>query len=152
MPWVVPGESLHLEIEELRLALGSAEEALAAATTVNGRHLAPGDIGVIAAGSRADVLLVPADPTEDIAALRDWRIVFADGRRYDRATTDAWLERYERHFRGGLYRTVMGTVVAVATGQFSHAPSGPEPHHIEAADGGSAAAEIASLEDEIGPE
>ena len=32
------------------------------------------------------------DPTEDLAALRDWRIVFADGRRYQRATIDAWLE------------------------------------------------------------
>jgi imidazolonepropionase-like amidohydrolase len=127
MPWVVPGESLHLEMEELQLALGSAEKALAAATTVNGRHLAPGDIGVIAPGKRADVLLVPADPTQDLAALRAWRVVFADGRRYDRPTIDAWLQRYERHFRGGLYRTVMGTVVAVAASQFSHTAMDPEP-------------------------
>lgn len=119
MPWVVPGESLHLELAELRRALGSDEAALAAATTVNGRHVAPGEIGVIRPGARADLLLVPEDPTERIEALRDWRILFADGRRYDRATVDAWLDRYRAHFRGQPYRSVMGTVVAWVVASFA---------------------------------
>jgi hypothetical protein len=120
MPWVVPGESLHLEMAALHEALGSAEAALAAATTVNGRHIAPGDLGVIAVGARADLLLTMQDPTEHLAALADWRVVFADGRRYDRSTVDAWLEGYRRHFRGGLYQDVVGTVVSFVVDRFEH--------------------------------
>ena len=114
MPWVVPGESLHLELAELRSALGSDEAALAAATAVNGRHLAPGEIGVIAPGARADILLLPEDPSLRLEALRDWRILFADGRRYDRATLDAWLEAYRRHFRGEPYASVLAAVARAA--------------------------------------
>ena len=43
--------------------LGAAEAALAAVTTVNGRHLAPDEIGVILPGARVDILLVGEDPT-----------------------------------------------------------------------------------------
>lgn len=121
MPWVVPGESLHLELAELEEALGDAERALAAATTVSGRHIDRGAIGVIAPGARADILLTPEDPTRQLSALRDWRILFADGRRYDRATLDAWLASYRRHFRGRLYSTVMDTIVRAALGRFAHA-------------------------------
>jgi cytosine/adenosine deaminase-related metal-dependent hydrolase len=124
MPWVVPGESLHLEMAALQEALGSPEAALAAATTVNGRHVAPGDIGVIAAGARADVLLLREDPTERLAALGGWRMVFADGRRYDRGTVDGWLEDYRRHFRGGLYRRVVGTAVSFVVDRFEHTSKG----------------------------
>jgi imidazolonepropionase-like amidohydrolase len=121
MPWVVPGESLHLELAALSEALGSPEAALAAATTVNGRHVAPGEIGSIAPGTRADLLLLPEDPTTDLAALADWRVLFADGRRYDRTTVDGWLERYRRHFRGDLYRAVVGTAVSLVVDRFGHA-------------------------------
>jgi hypothetical protein len=44
---------------------------------------------VIAPGARADILLLPEDPSLRLEALRDWRILFADGRRYDRATLAA---------------------------------------------------------------
>jgi imidazolonepropionase-like amidohydrolase len=136
MPWVVPGESLHLEMAALSEALGSAEAALAAATTVNGRHIAPGEIGAIAAGTQADLLLTTRDPTEQLAALTDWRVVFADGRRYDRTTVDAWLERYRLHFRGGLYRAVVGTAVSFVVDQFGHTPKGADASRAVAARGG----------------
>jgi imidazolonepropionase-like amidohydrolase len=123
MPWVVPGEALHLELAELRGPLGGAEAALAAATTVNGRHLARGEIGVLASGARADVLLTTQDPTQRLATLRDWPILFADGRRYDRSVLDAWIEGYRAHFRGRLYRAVMGTVAAWAVERFEHSGS-----------------------------
>jgi hypothetical protein len=107
MPYVVPGESLHLEIAELADAFGDNEAALAAATTVNGRHIDSGIIGVIAAGARADILLLPADPVARLSALMDWRIVFASGRRYDRADIDSAVERYDRHFRSPFYAMPM---------------------------------------------
>ena len=120
MPWVVPGDALHREMAELSLALGSPEAALAAATTVNGRHLAPGEIGVLAPGARADILLVGEDPTERLSVMREWRIVFADGRRYDRETLDEWVEDYRRHFHSWFQRHIMGAVAAMAVGLFDH--------------------------------
>jgi hypothetical protein len=120
MPWVVPGDALHRELIELEEAFGSAEAALSAATTVNGRHLAPGEIGLIAPGARADILLVAEDPTERLSSLRDWRIVFADGRRYDRETLDGWLDDYHQHFHSWFQRYVMGPVARVAVGMFDH--------------------------------
>lgn len=120
MPWVVPGESLHLEIAQLALAFGSNEAALAAATTMNGKHVAPGLIGVIAPGARADILLLPSDPTRDLSVLKRWRFEIADGRFYDRETVDGWVERYRRHFHGMLYGTVMNTVTALALKHFQN--------------------------------
>ena len=120
MPWVVPGDALHREMAELQQALGSAEAALAAATTVNGRHLAPGEIGIIESGARADILLVREDPTQRLSSLREWRIVFADGRRYDRETLDGWVDDYRQYFHGWFQRHIMGTVAALAVGLFGH--------------------------------
>jgi cytosine/adenosine deaminase-related metal-dependent hydrolase len=128
MPWVLPGESMHRELTELRQAFGSAEAALAAATTVNGRQIAAGEIGVIAPGARADVLITLDDPTKELAALRAWRVVYASGRRYDRATVDAWLESYRQHFRSGIYEAVMGSLVGWAAEAFQHASRGPDDH------------------------
>lgn len=115
MPWVVPGESLLLEIDDLAAGFGDREAALASATTVNGRHVAPGVAGVIAAGARADVLLLPGDPTQDLATLRKWTILFAQGRRYDRATVDGWLERYRAHFHSPFYAFVMNFAIGPAS-------------------------------------
>jgi hypothetical protein len=120
MPWVVPGDALHREMAELEAALGDPELALAAATTVNGRHLGPGAIGVIAPGARADLLLVTEDPTKRLSALREWRILFADGRRYDREQVDGWMDDYRRYFAGWTQRNIIGTAAAMAVGLFSH--------------------------------
>jgi len=120
MPWVVPGDALHREMFELEVALGSAEAALAAATTINGRHLAPGEIGLIAPGARADILLVDEDPTERLSSLREWRILFADGRRYERGTLDEWLNEYRQHFHDWFQRHIMAKVAGAAVGLFDH--------------------------------
>ena len=120
MPWVVPGESLHLEMAELREALGSAEAALEAATFVNGRHVAAGEIGVIEPGARADILLVPEDPTVSLDSLRDWRILFSEGRRYDRELVDRWLAEFRSHSRSEPHESVMGTIVDLVVERFAH--------------------------------
>lgn len=108
MPWVVPGESLLLEIDEIAGALSDNEAALASATLINGQHLAKGQIGEIAVGKRADILLLPADPTVDLKALRAWNEIYVNGRHYSREKVDADVARFRRHFRSGYYNTVMG--------------------------------------------
>ncbi|HEY2068514.1 MAG TPA: amidohydrolase family protein [Rhizomicrobium sp.] len=127
MPWVVPGESLHIEIARLSQAFDSNEAALAAATAVNGRHIADGQIGILAPGARADILLLPSDPMRDLARLRDWKILIADGRRYDRATVDAWVAEYRAHFHGWLYSGVMNTIVGVVLRQFQSTAAAKQP-------------------------
>lgn len=61
--FVVPGESLHDEIELMIAAGVPRPRALEAATADAWRYLGrPGEAGVIAAGARADVILVASDP------------------------------------------------------------------------------------------
>jgi imidazolonepropionase-like amidohydrolase len=55
--------------------------ALAAATSVNARMLGLEDeIGAVKAGLRADLLAVAGDPTHDVAAIRQVRLVLQGGR------------------------------------------------------------------------
>jgi 2-phospho-L-lactate guanylyltransferase (CobY/MobA/RfbA family) len=118
MPFVVPGEALLLEIEELARAFEDNEAALAAATLVNGRHVDQGRIGVVAAGARADILLLAEDPVRDLQALRRWRVLIAAGRRYDRPELDAQARAYDRHFHSSFYRNTMGAIASVAQGGY----------------------------------
>jgi imidazolonepropionase-like amidohydrolase len=71
------GASLHRELLLLTQAGLTAPQALAAATSVPARHFGLGDRGLVAAGQRADLVLVDGDPTRDITATRSivdvWR-------------------------------------------------------------------------------
>ncbi|MBL4863564.1 MAG: amidohydrolase family protein [Rhodobiaceae bacterium] len=123
MPWVVPGESLLLELDELEKAMGDREAVLVTATTVNGRHIAPGEVGVIAVGARADILLLAGDPVVSLSALPDWKVLVADGRLYPRETIDEWLDVYDAHFHGIIYDTAISGLVSLIAGQFTKAPN-----------------------------
>lgn len=123
MPYVTPGESLLLEIDQLAAAFSDNEAALAAATSVNAAHIAPGEIGVIAPGARADLLVLPSDPAQDLAVLRRWSHIIADGRLYTRDALDAAVARYRRHFRGPVYSAIMGTLVDTMLADNAHANS-----------------------------
>jgi hypothetical protein len=126
MPWVVPGESLLLEIDEINKAVNNPEAALASATTVNGRHIAPGDIGQIKIGARADILLLPEDPTLDLHALRRWSLIVANGRLYPRALIDDWMQAYRDHFHGFAQANLMTGLVSVAADQYGHSGGGDD--------------------------
>jgi imidazolonepropionase-like amidohydrolase len=80
----VPGHSLPRELELYVQAGLTPLEALQAATLVPARALGRDrELGTVAAGKRADLLVVDGDPLADIHALRKVRLVVARGRTYD---------------------------------------------------------------------
>jgi imidazolonepropionase-like amidohydrolase len=71
MPWVIPGEGLHRELELLVRAGLSPLEAIAAATGNAARALRlEHEIGTIAAGRRADLVILSRNPSTDVTATR----------------------------------------------------------------------------------
>jgi hypothetical protein len=81
----MPGISLHTELELLvRLGL-SAREALAAATNNYALQFGWTELGLIAPGRRADVLVVDGDPTVNVWNARNISTLIEDGNPIDRA-------------------------------------------------------------------
>src|SRR5215469_5563 len=95
-PGTSHGVSIHRELELLVRAGMSPPEALAAATSVPAATFHLNDRGAIAAGKRADLLLVKGDPTTDILATRDIVSVWKLGVEEDRAVYRAALEKANR--------------------------------------------------------
>ncbi len=80
----MPGISLHTELELLvRLGL-SPPEALAAAPNNYGLQFGWNELGQIAPGRRADILVVDADPTANIWNARRISAIILDGEPLDR--------------------------------------------------------------------
>jgi hypothetical protein len=80
----MPGISLHTELELLvRLGL-SPREALAAATNNYSLQLGWNELGQIAPGRRADILVLDADPTANIWNARRITTLIEDGNEIDR--------------------------------------------------------------------
>jgi imidazolonepropionase-like amidohydrolase len=83
-PGTAHGASIHREMELLVAAGLSPAQALAAATSVPAKVFGLKDRGRIAAGLRADLVLVQGDPTADITATRDILRVWKIGREVER--------------------------------------------------------------------
>ena len=82
----VPGHSLHRELELYVQAGFTPMEAIQAATVVPARVMRlDGETGTIAAGKRADLLVVDGNPLERFSDLRRVWLVVAAGRRYEPA-------------------------------------------------------------------
>lgn len=80
LPMVVAGDALHVELRALE-ALGlSPAEALHAATGAAAGILGSEDVGRIAPGRLADLLLVDGDPSRQLADSRNVRAVWQSGR------------------------------------------------------------------------
>ena len=91
--FVLPGHSLHQELKALVDAGFSPLEALQAATRTAAEYRGTAKTeGTIAAGKRADLVLLDADPSRDIGNAAKVHAVFVAGRRYDRAALDRMLE------------------------------------------------------------
>ena len=92
VPLQVPGISLHVELERLVEAGLSPLEALQTAT-LNPAHVLEmtGSLGSIEPGKLADLVLLDANPLEDIRNTQKIRAVVGDGRLYRRADLDQLL-------------------------------------------------------------
>ncbi|HKE00213.1 MAG TPA: amidohydrolase family protein, partial [Planctomycetota bacterium] len=92
-PWVVPGFSAHEELRNLVDSGLSPFEALRAATSSPAEMLGvPGEFGTVAAGARADLVLLDADPLADVANAQRVSGVMARGRWLPRADLQAKLD------------------------------------------------------------
>ncbi|MGQ0641483.1 MAG: amidohydrolase family protein [Gemmatimonadaceae bacterium] len=94
--FVFPGASVHDELGELVKAGLSPAEALRAATLTSATYFGrTADFGTVQAGRFADIVLLEANPLDDIANTRRIRTVFQGGRSFDRAALDSMLARVQ---------------------------------------------------------
>ena len=102
--FMVWGPGLYEEIRALAAAGLTPMEAVRSATVVPRDYLRSlpnggsalgwkADFGTVEPGARADLILLDADPSRDLAALERPQVVIAAGKVYDRAVLDAMLEK-----------------------------------------------------------
>lgn len=118
-PNVVPGISLHRELQLLVEAGLDPEQALELSTRRSPRFLGIANAGRLAVGAPADFVLLRLDPTRDVEALGSILAVVQQGRLYSRADLEARMQRYRDHYDGlafrlGLMPALRG-VLAVST-------------------------------------
>ncbi|WP_065187496.1 amidohydrolase family protein [Shewanella woodyi] len=87
---VVPGFSLHDELNSLTQAGLSNAQSLYSATAAPGEWMRS-NTGKIKSGYRADLVLLDSNPLLDINNTRSINAVFREGRMFDRAQLDAML-------------------------------------------------------------
>ena len=91
-PFVFAGSSLHDELQNLADIGMSPAEALRSTTLTPARVFGLDDrIGSVAAGKAANLVLLRANPLEDIGHAREIEAVLLRGRLFDRAALDALL-------------------------------------------------------------
>ena len=98
-PGTVPGASLHTELERMTFAGFTPTEALVAATSRPAEIFGLTDRGRIAAGMRADLVLVDGDPAKAITDTRAIAGVWLRGTRLDRPAYLAEMERQKKEWR-----------------------------------------------------
>ena len=92
----VPGFSLHRELQSMREAGMTPFEILESGTVNVGRYFAGSDsFGTVRPGQRADLILLDANPLEDIKALQRIEGVMARGRWYPSDVIESRLGEIE---------------------------------------------------------
>lgn len=99
IPFTFPGSSLHEELDLLVAAGLTPAEALAAATSGPAELLGRDDLGTIAPGKRADLVLLRGNPLEDVRHTREIEAVILDGALLDRERLDRILQEVEAKAR-----------------------------------------------------
>ncbi len=95
-PYVVPGFSLHHELELLVQAGLTPLQALQAATSRAAEFLGESsDSGTVAAGKYADLVLLDANPLENIRSTQKIRAVILRGQFLDRPNLDKFLQEVQ---------------------------------------------------------
>ena len=85
-PGTAPGPSMYREMEAMQAAGMTAAEVFASATIVSARAMGrEKDLGLLATGRAADLVIWDADPTANIANARSVRMVMKGGALYGRA-------------------------------------------------------------------
>jgi imidazolonepropionase-like amidohydrolase len=92
-PYTYPGFSLHEELQLLVEAGLTPREALRTATVNPAQFLGMKDSGVVAAGMKADLVLLDANPLLDIANTKKISAVILHGKLYRRDQLDDLLNR-----------------------------------------------------------
>ena len=91
-PYIYPGSSLHDELRNLVDAGFTPVQALQTATIEPARfYRATDSLGAVSKGYLADLVVLDANPLEDIRNSTRIRAVLMDGRLYDRKALDALL-------------------------------------------------------------
>lgn len=90
--WRIPGRSLHEALEELNKAGLTPMDVIQAATSSSARLLRKdNELGTVQAGKLADLVLLDANPLEQITNTRQINAVVVNGRLLDRKTLDETL-------------------------------------------------------------
>lgn len=98
---VIPGPSLHRELERFVAAGFTPLEALRTATLDPARFLGrTADFGTVEKGRVADLVLLDANPLEDVRRTRQIAAVVANGRYLSRADLDRMLAEVEAYAKG----------------------------------------------------
>ena len=98
---VIPGVSLHRELERFVAAGFTPLEALQTATINPARFLEKTrQLGTVEKGKLADLVLLDANPLDDIRNTRRIAAVIANGRYYSREELDRILADVERYAKG----------------------------------------------------
>ena len=105
-PFVVPGASLQEEMWELVDAGLTPEQVWVAATRTAGKALGQPNLGTIALGAPADLLVFRADPTTDLNNLETLEAVIAAGRLYPREVLQEAVGRWQQHFSDPVYDAI----------------------------------------------
>ena len=99
VPGMVPGFALHDEMEAMVRYGLSKKQVLEGATRLPAEWLGvAGDRGVVATGKRADLLLLDADPMEDVANTRRIAAVLVGGRLLTRSELDQQMEALDKRY------------------------------------------------------
>jgi hypothetical protein len=96
---IVPGFSMHRELGLLARAGLTPMDVLRAATSVPASYLKRPDLGGIAVGKEADLILLRRNPLTDIGNVAAIESVISNGRLFDRAALDALLAEVEQMAR-----------------------------------------------------